>query len=277
MVYSEKSKRYNGRKARIAIALLAAVCLNSSGCIADLYNYDVEIESAEAVSEITAQTSEAEAASTDGSETPDAVYQAKLDSLPRDDRAGRKEVFNEWVKAKYPGPYEIYTPTEDEKWLFYDLKYWTAYDFCDVNSLTDEEMASSAVGYYGYADCSDQNFQEYGFRYDELDGYYSKVGFETVKRLVESLYGRGYASSDYPHWGSEETEQNQYVCEAGADAPEEDIFVESVYEVDEGVYYVIFGQEKLPDGTESDVTGMVIQRNSESAFGYNVIAARGYC
>lgn len=59
MVYSEKSKRYNGRKARIAIALLAAVCLNSSGCIAALYNYDVEIESAEAVSEITAQTSEA--------------------------------------------------------------------------------------------------------------------------------------------------------------------------------------------------------------------------
>ncbi|MBS1393319.1 MAG: hypothetical protein HPZ94_04635 [Christensenellaceae bacterium] len=53
--------------------------------------------------------------------------------------------------------------------------------------------------------------------------------------------------------------------------------MESVYEVDEGVYYVIFGQEKLPDGTESDVTGMVIQRNSESAFGYNVIAARGYC
>ena len=94
MVYSEKSKRYNGRKARIAIALLAAVCLNSSGCIAALYNYDVEIESAEAVSEITA-------ASTDGSETPDAVYQAKMDSLPRDDRAGRKEVFNEWVKAKY--------------------------------------------------------------------------------------------------------------------------------------------------------------------------------
>lgn len=79
--------------------MLAAVCLNSSGCIAALYNYDVEIESAEAVSEITAQTSEAEAASTDGSETPDAVYQAKLDSLPRDDRAGRKEVFNEWVKA----------------------------------------------------------------------------------------------------------------------------------------------------------------------------------
>lgn len=276
MVYSEKSKRYNGRKARIAIALLAAVCLSSSGCIAALYNYDVEIESAEAVSEITAQTPK-EAASTDGSDTPDAVYQAKLDSLPRDDRAGRKEVFNEWVKAKYPGPYEIYTPTEDEKWLFYDLKYWTAYDFCDVNSLTDEEMASSAVGYYGYADCSDQNFQEYGFRYDELDGYYSKVGFETVKRLVESLYGRGYASSDYPHWGSQETEQNQYVCEAGADAPEEDIFVESVYEVDEGVYYVIFGQEKLPDGTESDVTGMVIQRNSESTFGYNVIAARGYC
>lgn len=104
MVYSEKSKRYNGRKARIAIALLAAVCLNSSGCTAALYNYDdydVEIESAEAVSEITAQTSEAEAASTDGSETPDAVYQAKLDSLPKDDRAGRKEVFNEWVKAKY--------------------------------------------------------------------------------------------------------------------------------------------------------------------------------
>ena len=94
---------------------------------------------------------------------------------------------------------------------------------------------------------------------------------------MESLYGRGYASSDYPHWDSEETEQNQYVCEAGADAPEEDIFVESVYEVDEGVYYVIFGQEKLPDGTESDVTGMVIQRNSESAFGYNVIAARGCC
>ena len=75
MVYSEKSKRYNGRKARIAIALLAAVCLSSSGCIAALYNYDVEIESAEAVSEITAQTSK-EAASTDGSETPDAVYQA---------------------------------------------------------------------------------------------------------------------------------------------------------------------------------------------------------
>ena len=67
MVYSEKSKRYNGRKARIAIALLTAVCLSSSGCIAALYNYDVEIESAEAVSE---------AASTDGSETPDAVYQA---------------------------------------------------------------------------------------------------------------------------------------------------------------------------------------------------------
>ena len=146
MVYSEKSKRYNGRKARIAIALLAAVCLSSSGCIAALYNYDVEIESAEAVSEITAQTPK-EAASTDGSETPDAVYQAKLDSLPRDDRAGRKEVFNEWVKAKYPGPYEIYTPTEDEKWLFYDLKYCTASDFCDVNSLTDEEMASSDVGY----------------------------------------------------------------------------------------------------------------------------------
>lgn len=113
----------------VGIALLAAVCLSSSGCIAALYNYDVEIESAEAVSEITAQTPK-EAASTDGSETPDAVYQAKLDSLPRDDRAGRKEVFNEWVKAKYPGPYEIYTPTEDEKWLFYDLKYWTAYDFC---------------------------------------------------------------------------------------------------------------------------------------------------
>lgn len=118
MVYSEKSKRYNGRKARIAIALLAAVCLSSSGCIAALYNYDVEIESAEAVSEITAQTSEAEAASTDGSETLDAVYQAKPDSLPRDDRAGRKEVFNEWVKAKYPGPYEIYTPTEDENGCF---------------------------------------------------------------------------------------------------------------------------------------------------------------
>ena len=50
-----------------------------------------------------------------------------------------------------------------------------------------------------------------------------------------------------------------------------------LWRVDEGVYYVIFGQEKLPDGTESDVTGMVIQRNSESAFGYNVIAARGYC
>lgn len=100
MVYSEKSKRYNGRKARIAIALLTAVCLSSSGCIAALYNYDVEIENAEAVSEITAQTPK-EAASTDGSETPDAVYQAKLDSLPRDDRAGRKEVFNEWVKAKY--------------------------------------------------------------------------------------------------------------------------------------------------------------------------------
>lgn len=75
MVYSEKSKRYNGRKARIAIALLTAVCLSSSGCIAALYNYDVEIESAEAVSEITAQTPK-EAASTDGSETPDAVYQA---------------------------------------------------------------------------------------------------------------------------------------------------------------------------------------------------------
>jgi hypothetical protein len=101
MVYSEKSKRYNGRKARIAIALLTAICLSSSGCIAALYNYDVEIESAEAVSEITAQTPEAEAAPTDGSETPDAVYQAKLDSLPKDDRAGRKEVFNEWVKAKY--------------------------------------------------------------------------------------------------------------------------------------------------------------------------------
>ena len=80
MVYSEKSKRYNGRKARIAIALLAAVCLISSGCIAALYNYDVEIESAEAVSEITAQTSEAEAAPTDGSETPDAVYQAMITS-----------------------------------------------------------------------------------------------------------------------------------------------------------------------------------------------------
>ena len=42
MVYSEKSKRYNGRKARIAIALLAAVCLSSSGCIADLaHNSDL--------------------------------------------------------------------------------------------------------------------------------------------------------------------------------------------------------------------------------------------
>lgn len=40
-----------------------------------LFNYDVEIESAEAVSEITAQTPK-EAVSTDGSETPDAVYQA---------------------------------------------------------------------------------------------------------------------------------------------------------------------------------------------------------
>ena len=69
-------KKAKGITARIAIALLAAVCLSSSGCIAALYNYDVEIESAEAVSEITAQTPEAEAAPTDGSETPDAVYQA---------------------------------------------------------------------------------------------------------------------------------------------------------------------------------------------------------
>ena len=273
---------------KVLLLMLIAAVMMGSGCMT------LNILLPESESTLTAMPEKKEPLNTaeqgkvpEKSEEPEksrqslnAEYNLKIKASLKDGRETKetKRLFEEWLRESY-GEYESRLTeelTQEEGYLFYDLESWTENDYCDVTSLTDEEMAHSAIGYFASAN-SDRCFKRYGFGYEEFDGYYSKVGFETVKRLVESLYGRGYASSDYPHWGSEETEQNQYVCEAGADAPEEDIFVESVYEVDEGVYYVIFGQEKLPDGTESDVTGMVIQRNSESAFGYNVIAARGYC
>lgn len=55
----------------------------------------------------------------------DEEYQSKVDALPSDDDAGRKQLFEEWLHIRYPGEYDEYQPAEKEAVIINDLQALT--------------------------------------------------------------------------------------------------------------------------------------------------------
>ena len=272
---------------KVLLLMLIAAVMMGSGCMT------LNILLPESESTLTAMPEKKEPLNTaeqgkvpEKSEEPEksrqslnAEYNLKIKASLKDGRETKetKRLFEEWLRESY-GEYESRLTeelTQEEGYLFYYLESWTENDYCDVTSLTDEEMAHSAIGYFASAN-SDRCFKRYGFGYEEFDGYYSKVSLATVEAIAENVYGRECNIHDNPGGAGEEAGEGYLLYTLG-DAPEIDVYPRRAYELDWQTRYIIFDSDNFFEETiYRDVTGIVVVRNDASVFGYNVIAARGY-
>lgn len=123
----------------------------------------------------------------------DEEYQSKIDALPSDDDAGRKQLFEEWLHIRYPGEYDEYQPAEKEAVIINDLQALTMWiEFCDPAGLSDEEMFEAAIGYYLNGD-KNIYIERYGFAYEYYDDYNdcdSYVKETTIDDLLYAIFGK---------------------------------------------------------------------------------------
>lgn len=209
----------------------------------------------------------------------DEEYQSKIDALPSDDDAGRKQLFEEWLHIRYPGEYDEYQPAEKEAVIINDLQDLTGcMEFCDPAGLSDEEMFEAAIGYYLN---SDKNIyiERYGFAYEYYDDYNdcdSYVKETTIDDLLYAIFGKRMKTPNVSPYENRPCIDGVYKMGCG-DFGDAYFSIGECYKLNDDTLYIVFiGKDAAEEKDYDDVTGMVVKYNTESPFGFNVIARRGF-
>ena len=211
----------------------------------------------------------------------DEEYQSKVDALPSDDDAGRKQLFEEWLHIRYPGEYDEYQPAEKEAVIINDLQALTMWiEFCDPAGLSDEEMFEAAIGYYLNGD-KNIYIERYGFAYEYYDDYNdcaSYVKETTIDDLLYAIFGKRIKTPNVsPDEGNNPCIDGVYTMGCGDSGGDVRFRIGECYKLNDDTLYIVFiGNDAAEEKDYDDVTGMVVKYNTESPFGFNVIARRGF-
>lgn len=209
----------------------------------------------------------------------DEEYQRKIDALPSDDDAGRKQLFEEWLHIRYPGEYDEYQPAEKEAVIINDLQDLTGWmEFCDPAGLSDEEMFEAAAGYYLNGE-KNIYIERYGFAYEYYDDYNdcaSYVKETTIDDLLYAIFGKRMKTPNVSPYENRPCIDGVYKMGCG-DFGDAYFSIGECYKLNDDTLYIVFiGKDAAEEKDYDDVTGMVVKYNTESPFGFNVIARRGF-
>ena len=209
----------------------------------------------------------------------DEEYQSKIDALPSDDDAGRKQLFEEWLHIRYPGEYDEYQPAEKEAVIINDLQDLTMWiEFCDPAGLSDEEMFEAAAGYYLNGD-KNIYIERYGFAYEYYDDHNdcdSYVKETTIDDLLYAIFGKRMKTPNVSPYENRPCIDGVYKMGCG-DFGDAYFSIGECYKLNDDTLYIVFiGTPAAEEKDYDDVTGMVVKYNTESPFGFNVIARRGF-
>ena len=209
----------------------------------------------------------------------DEEYQSKVDALPSDDDAGRKQLFEEWLHIRYPGEYDEYQPAEKEAVIINDLQALTMWiEFCDPAGLSDEEMFEAAIGYYLNGD-KNIYIERYDFAYEYYDDYNdcaSYVKETTIDDLLYAIFGKRMKTPNVSPDEGNPCIDGVYTMGCG-DFGDVCFSIGECYKLNDDTLYIVFiGTPAAEEKDYDDVTGIVVKYNTESPFGFNVIARRGF-
>lgn len=209
----------------------------------------------------------------------DEEYQSKIDALPSDDDAGRKQLFEEWLHIRYPGEYDEYQPAEKEAVIINDLQELTGWmEFCDPAGLSDEEMFEAAVAYYLNGD-KNIYIERYGFVYEYYDDYYdcnSYVKETTIDDLLYAIFGKRMKTPNVSPDEGDPCIDGVYKMSCGDSGGDVCFSIGECYKLNDDTLYIVFIGMDSEEKNYDDVTGMIVKYNTESPFGFNVIARRGF-
>lgn len=211
----------------------------------------------------------------------DKAYQTRLNEMlsSHDNNAERKQLFESWLMEKYPAYADRKTIPLDEDVIkvLEDIEGITRWmEYYDLTSLEDEELFKAAQNFYL------NPYREtgwYDFKYREYDDSYDAVSIverDTMRALLMSLFSRDLQDIENSPSEGDPYVDGAYRMGVG-DSGEMSFVLSECYYLDDDTWYVVFdGYNPAEEKTIDDVTGIVVRREEDSAFGFNIIARRGY-
>lgn len=151
---------------------------------------------------------------------------------------------------------------------------------CDPAGLSDEEMFEAAIGYYLNGD-KNIYIERYGFAYEYYDDYNdcaSYVKETTIDDLLYAIFGKRMKTPNVsPDEGNNPCIDGVYTMGCGDSGGDVRFSIGECYKLNDDTLYIVFiGKDAAEEKDYDDVTGMVVKYNTESPFGFNVIARRGF-
>lgn len=149
---------------------------------------------------------------------------------------------------------------------------------CDPAGLSDEEMFEAAIGYYLNGD-KNIYIERYGFAYEYYDDYNdcaSYVKETTIDDLLYAIFGKRMKTPNVSPDEGNPCIDGVYKMSCG-DFGDAYFSIGECYKLNDDTLYIVFiGKDAAEEKDYDDVTGMVVKYNTESPFGFNVIARRGF-
>lgn len=151
-------------------------------------------------------------------------------------------------------------------------------EFCDPAGLSDEEMFEAAIGYYLNGD-KNIYIERYGFAYEYYDDYNdcaSYVKETTIDDLLYAIFGKRMKTPNVSPDEGNPCIDGVYTMGCG-DFGDVCFSIGECYKLNDDTLYIVFiGTPAAEEKDYDDVTGIVVKYNTESPFGFNVIARRGF-
>lgn len=211
------------------------------------------------------------------SELIDQKYREQLKSTS--ENTDRAALLSEWAKERYSVNLTENIVLDGELESLLILYLLTSdVDFIDPLTLDDGELFSSAVLYYLNPHSTDVLVNKYGYAYVRHDDTYGEclyVMADTINEMIRGVYG---VTMKHPETSPRRPDQcvDGLYCMDVGDHGETGIDSIRGIKLEEDVFLVIASEyDPASEETTKDTGAMVARRNSESPFGFNVIARAG--